>query len=125
MPDDDIDSYWEGIRPQREPQKPPAGRVERPGPSRVVVTPFEDRLQFTTDLQPVNPPIQQAGRPPHGLIDRHNPDAGLSTIRSLRQSLQARALEGPPQIQAQNATGVELDPDSGAPAGSGGGSNPS
>jgi hypothetical protein len=111
MPYDDIDSYWEGIRPRREPEKPPAERVERTRSSRVV--PFEESIPFIVDPQPVTPPIQQAGRPPHGLIDRHNPDAGLSTIRNLRQTLQARALEGTSQIQAQNATGVDLDPDMG------------
>lgn len=89
MPDDDIDSYWEGLRPRRESSRPPAERVEIPSPSRVI--------PFVASPQPVSPPIQQA-RPPHGLIDRHNPDAGLSTIRSLRQSLQARALDGPPRL---------------------------
>ena len=103
MPDDDIDSYWEGLRPRRESSRPPAERVEIPSPSRVI--------PFVASPQPVSPPIQQA-RPPHGLIDRHNPDAGLSTIRSLRQSLQARALDGPPQTPPV-ATGGDPDPDLG------------
>ena len=117
MPDDDIDSYWDEIRPRREPQKPPDERVVWDGPSHVYVT-DEGRARLPTQSAPsVDPPPQQ--RPPHGLIDRHNPEAGLSTIRSLRQSLQAQAMsaqaqgQGPPQIQAQGATGVELDPDLG------------
>lgn len=117
MPDDDIDSYWEGIRPRREPSRSPPARVERP---RATPTPFEETIQFIPAPHLVTPPIQQAGRPPHGIIDRHNPDAGLSTIRSLRQSLQAHALEGPSESQARGAygatgfsgaTGVNVDPD--------------
>lgn len=91
MPDDDIDSYWDGLRPRREPSGPPAEPVRWTGPSRVTVTPFEDSIPF--------------------IIDRHNQDAGLSTIRSLRQNLHARARERSTQSQAQSVTGV--DPDQG------------
>jgi hypothetical protein len=103
MPDDDIDSYWEGLRPRREPTTAPAERAERTVPSRVSVIPFEESIPFIADPRLVTPPIQQA-RAPYGIIDRHNPDAGLSTIRSLRQSLQAQALE----VQAQAPTDPDL-----------------
>lgn len=103
MPDDDIDSYWEGLRPRREPTTAPAERDERTVPSRVSVIPFEESIPFIADPRLVNPPIQQV-RSPYGIIDRHNPDAGLSTIRSLRQSLQAQALE----VQTQAPTDPDL-----------------
>lgn len=113
MPDDDIDSYWDGLRPRRE-SEAPAEPVRWTGPSRVTVTPFEDSIPFIADPHPRDPPIQQASRPPpYGLIDRHNPDAGLGTIRSLRQNLHARARERSTQSQAQAVTGVNPDPDQG------------
>lgn len=111
MPDDDIDSYWDGLRPRREPTTTPAERIERASPSRVSVIPFEETISFIVDPQLVDPPLQQAGRPPYGIIDRHNSDAGLGNIRSLRQTLHARARERSTQSQAQAVTGV--DPDQG------------
>lgn len=103
MPDDDIDSYWDGLRPRREPTTAPAERSERTVPSLVSVIPFEESIPFIADPRLVTPPIQQV-RSPYGIIDRHNPDAGLSTIRSLRQSLQAQALE----VQTQAPTDPDL-----------------
>jgi hypothetical protein len=77
----EVESYWEVIRPRRLPTE----RVEQPGVIR-------GPLPHTVDPQATIPPTQQTGRVPYGVIDRHNRDGELST--SLRQTLQARALEG-------------------------------
>lgn len=115
MPEDDIESFWEDLRP-RGPSSPSVERISLNIPSRAVVTPYEEPIQIEPPPQRrLGPELRRMFEPPsapanptrvNGVIDRRNARGELNTIRSLRQQLQAQVLGGP---QANAHAQAQLD----------------
>jgi len=108
MPDDDIDSYWEGIRPRRESPRSPTEPAERPGPPHGLI----DQHNPDTGLRTISslrrrPPDTWAEFEPlstreqrirnhaymDGLSNREEPN-GNSPLNRLMSSLAALGITG-------------------------------